>query len=125
MDSLPPVHRTARKAHVCWLCLLTIDVGERYSESVTFDDGTAYTTRGHLECCRYAVSEVPRDPDYGGWTEGRLMEHMGEETTDRDDSGAWWIDAEKTGAILRDYPGLQRQVDALRATVARRNGGRS
>lgn len=127
MDCSSPTYPVARKPHQCFLCYLPIDVGERYSRSACFNDGTAYTIEEHIECQRYATAEVPPDEAYGGWVSGCVAEHLEDAIVERewDPRGYYGQGAtlltEPMGEILAKYPGLQRQVDALRVDVAKRN----
>ena len=65
IESISCQVRTARKQHVCELCLCPIHKGEEYGYEVLKVDGKIEAHKRHLECDELTAKDEFQTEDYG------------------------------------------------------------
>ena len=65
IESISCQVRTARKQHLCELCLCPIHKGEEYGYEVLNVDGNMETHKRHLECDELTAKDEFQTEDYG------------------------------------------------------------
>ena len=65
IESISCQVRTARKQHLCELCLCPIHKGEEYGYEVLKVDGKIKSHKRHLECDELTAKDEFRTEDYG------------------------------------------------------------
>ena len=102
-----------RKVHSCFLCPVSIDIGEAHDRWAWVDENGLTPMRAHDACQRYA--EIALD----GWSNGDGLESdavwdsVWDAVTTSDDD-KYIMDEEKAAEFLEKWPGLARLAAKVR-----------